>query len=94
MKIFGYGEDTKQWMSTLDKWSVSYVLQNGHTVDPVTLRRGCTQSGPVWPYILVIVADISSEYIWNSQNINQLKIVAIEQKIWQYADDTIIFIAT
>ena len=54
LEVFGFGEDTKQWVHTLHKGSVSYILQNGYKSNLVTLGRGCRQDDPVSPYLLVI----------------------------------------
>ena len=85
--------DTRHWIHTLQKGSVSYILQNGYKSKLVALGRGCRQGDPVSPYLFVIAAEILSEYIRNNQNIKGLDVVGVEQKILQYADDTSLFIA-
>ena len=91
--IFGFGEDTRHWIHTLHKGSISFILQNGYKLDPVVLGRECRQGDPVSPYHFVIAAEILSEYIQNNQNIKGQDVVGVEQKISQYADDTTLFIA-
>ena len=80
LEIFGFGEDTRHWIHTLQKGSVSYILQNGYKVEPVALGTGCRQGDPVSPYLFVIAAEILSEYIRNNQNIKGLDVVGVEQK--------------
>ena len=91
--IFDFGEDTRQWIRTLHKGSVSYILQNGYKSDPFTLGKGCRQGEPVTPYLFVFAAEILSTCIQNNQNIKGLDVVGEEEKISQYADDTTVFIA-
>ena len=74
LEIFGFGEDTRQWIQTLQKGSVSYILQNGYKSGPVALGRRCRQGDPVSPYLFVISAEILSEHIQNNQNIKGLDV--------------------
>ena len=80
VEIFSFGEDTRHWIHTLQKDSVSYILQKGYKSDPVALGRGCRQGDRVPPYLFVTTAKILSEYIQNTQNIKGLDVVGVEQK--------------
>ena len=56
------------------------------------IERGCQQGDPLSPYLFILCAEVLAIKIRNNKQIGRLKIVNIENKLSQFADDTAIFL--
>ena len=92
LTFFNFGEDTINWVKSLQEGSSSKILQNGNFSDIITLGRGCRQGDPVSPYLFVLAAEVLSEAIRLNKDIEGITVFEKEHKVSQYADDTTLFI--
>ena len=92
LETFNFGEDTINWVRSLQINSSSKILQNGHLSEEIVLGRGCRQGDPISPYLFVLAAEFLAEAIRTNTNIKGITILNKEHKLSQYADDTMLFI--
>ena len=92
MKLFNLGDDTIEWVKSIQLGSSSKILQNGHLSDKITLGRGCRQGDPISPYLFVLASEFLAEAIRSNSDIKGLTFLGKEHKISQYTDDTTLFI--
>ena len=88
MKEFGFGEDICQWIEAFYCNLKSSVIVNGKASPQFNVEQGCRQGDPVSPYIFILCAEILAIKIRENQDIKGIKILDIESKISQFADDT------
>ena len=92
LKIFNFGDNTIQWIKSLQKGSTSKILQNGHFSKNIILKRGCRQGDPISPYLFVLAAEILAEAIRSKEEIEGITIHKQQHKTSLYADDTTLFL--
>ena len=88
--IFFFGESFKQWIKVLYDNAFSCIRVNGHITERFDIGRGCRQGDPLSPYIFLICSEILGLLIRKNQSIVGLKVKTTENKIFQYADDTLL----
>ena len=81
LKNFNFSSDTIKWVKSLQNNATSYVLQDGHLSEPISLGRGCRQGDPVSPYLFVLAAEILAESIGQNSKIEGLKIHGKEHSV-------------
>ena len=92
LKKINFGQNTINWVKSLQIDSTSKILQNGHLSETINLGRGCRQGDPISPYLFVLGAELLAEAIRSNTNIEGLTIHQKEHKLSQYADDTTLFL--
>ena len=88
LALFNFGENTINWVKSLQIGSTSKILQNGNFSKNITLERGCRQGDPVSPYLFVLAAELLAEAVRSNKEIQGIKLYNQEHKISLYADDT------
>jgi hypothetical protein len=71
------------------KFFTASVNQGGNLSELFNVERGCRQGVPLFPYLFILCAEVLAIKI---KNIGGLKIVNIENKLSQFANDTAIFL--
>ena len=92
LKLFNFSDQTIQVVKSLQKNSVSKILQNGHQSDIINLQRGCRQGDPISPYIFVLAVELLGVSVRVHKELIGYKIRDVEHRISQFADDTTLFI--
>ena len=92
LKKFNFGQNTINWVRSLQIDSTSKILQNGHLSETINLGRGCRQGDPISPYLFVLGAELLAEAIRSNTNIEGLTIHQKEHKLSQYADEPTLFL--
>lgn len=92
LNFFNFGESLKQWVRVFYNDISSSVIQNGFLSDFFQVERGCRQGDPLSPYIFLLCAEILSLMLKENKDIKGIKIANIEYKLFQFADDTSLFL--
>ena len=88
LTLFNFGENTINWVKSLQIGSTSKILQYGNFSKNITLERGCRQGDPVSPYLFVLAAELLAEAVRSNKEIQGITLYDQEHKISLYADDT------
>ena len=91
LHFFNFGPDIIRWVKTLYADAKLCVIQNGIFSEFFNIGRGCRQGDPVSPYLFNICVEIMGILIRQNNNIKGIHIVK-EFCLFQYADDTILFL--
>ena len=92
LKLFNFSDQTIQVIQSLQKNSISKILQNGHCSDIINLERGCRQGDPISPYIFVLSVELLGTVFREHTQLQGYKIGNREHRVSQFADDTTLFI--
>ena len=82
LKLFGFGENVRSWISTFFNKRTAFILSGGHPSQNITLHQGVPQGDILSPYIFLLAVEVLLIKINHSMNIEGIC----------YADDTTIFI--
>ena len=93
LKLFNFSDSTIQVIQSLQKNSLSKIIQNGHSSEIIKLFRGCRQGDPISPYIFVLAVELLGTAFREHDHIEGYKIRDREHRISQFADDTTLFIS-
>ena len=91
IKAFGFQKDIRRWISVFYNNIKSTVLVNGQPSPWFSIKRGCRQGDPIYPYLFILYAEILAIMIKENQDIKGIIIGQTEHKISQFADDTELF---
>ena len=92
LDFFHFGHDFKKWISILYKDAKQCVIQNGIFSQFFNISRGCRQGDPISPYIFILCVEIMGILIRQNNKIKGITIDHVEYKLFQYADDTGMFL--
>ena len=92
MQLLNFGDDTINWVKSLQLGSNSKILQNGNLSEKKILGRGCSRGDPISPYLFILASEFLAEAIRSNPDIKGLNLLEKEHKISQYADDTTLFL--
>ena len=92
--LFNFSEQTIQVVKSLQKNSISKILQNGHCSDIINLARGCRQGDPISPYIFVLSVEPLGTAFREHTQLQGYMIGGREHRVSQFADDTTLFITS
>ena len=92
LNLFNFSDQTIQVIKSLQKNSISKILQNGHCSDIINLERGCRQGDPISPYIFVLSVELLGTVFRKHSQLQGYKIGNREHRVSQFADDTTLFI--
>ena len=93
LKLFNFSDSTIQVIQSLQKNSLSKIIQNGHSSEIIKLFRGCRQGDPISPYIFVLAVELLGTAFREHEHIEGYKIRDREHRISQFVDDTTLFIS-
>ena len=91
--MFNFGNNTINWIKSLQLGSTSKILQNGHFSQKIVLGRGCRQGDPVSPYLFVLTAEIMAEAIISDKEIEGITLFTQKHLTSLFADDTTLFLS-
>ena len=94
LNLFNFSDQTIQVIKSLQKNSISKILQNGHCSDIIKLERGCRQGDPISPYIFVLSVELLGTTVRKHTQFQGYKIGDREHRISLFADDTTLFITS
>ena len=92
LDFFNFGPDFKRWVKVLYTDAKLCVIQNGIFSKFFNIGRGCRQGDPISPYLFILCVEIMGILIRQNQDMKGITIGCKEFKLFQYADDTGIFI--
>ena len=92
LKFVDFGPTIRRWIETFYNSITASVIQCGHMSEFFNIGRGCRQSDPLSPYIIILCAEFLAVKIRQNRNIKGIRINDTEYKISQYADDTSMFL--
>lgn len=64
------------------------LLKTVYFLSILTLKKGCRQGDPIFPYFFFLCAEMLGILIRNKRDIKRIEIDREEYKISQYADNT------
>ena len=91
LDLFNFGENVKRWIRIFYTNIESTVLNNGFTTNWIKPTRGVRQGCPLSPYLFILSAEILSNKLRQTTEINGINLFGNEVKISQFADDTNLF---
>ena len=91
LDLFNFGENVKRWIRIFYTNIESTVLNNGFTTNWIKPTRGVRQGWPLSPYLFILSAEILSNKLRQTTEINGINLFGNEVKISQFADDTNLF---
>ena len=91
LDLFNFGETVKRWIRIFYTNIESTVLNNGFTTNWIKPTRGVRQGCPLSPYLFILSAEILSNKLRQTTEINGINLFGNEVKISQFADDTNLF---
>ena len=94
LKLFNFSDLTIQVIKSLQKNSISKILQNGHCSDIINLERGCRQGDPISPYIFVLSVELLGTAFREHTQLQGYRVGNREHRVSQFADDTTLFITS
>ena len=90
--FFNFKTSILGWIETFYKNIKSSVIINNSPTPFFPVERGCRQGDPVSPYIFLICSEILAHMIRQSDRIKGYSLLDEEQKLGQFADDTMLFL--
>ena len=88
---FNFGNDIKRWIKIFYKNKESAVQKNGFVTSWFKPSKGVRQGCPLSPYFLILSAEVLSKKIRQDSNVRGIKIIGMEIKLSQFADDATLF---
>ena len=86
--VYNFGEGLRRWVKVFYREIESAAVNNGFAtnwIKPCTeVRQGC----PLSPYLFILSAEIMSNKIRQSNEVNGISLFGNEIKLSQFADDT------
>ena len=92
LEKFNFGSEFIKWVKVLYNKPLCCVSNNGHSSTFFQISRGIRQGCPLSALLFIIVAEIMSINIRNSDNIKGLTFSGNNVTITQLADDTTLFL--
>ncbi len=92
LEYFNFGPELRQWVNVFQKNTSSAILNNGFRSDFFSIERGTRQGDPLSPYIFILVVEILSAAVKNSDDIQGINLDDTEITISQLADDTNLYL--
>ena len=93
LEKFGFGPNFIKWIKVLNTDRLAMVKNGGHLSSTFDMHNGVRQGCPISPQLFILAVEVLAQKI--SQDVNIHGIVpylgAEAIKIWQYADDTSLF---
>ena len=90
--FFNFKNSIINWIETFYKNIKSTVIVNNSPTPFFPVERGCRQGDPISPYIFLICGEILAHMIRQSDRIKGYSLLDEEQKLSQYADDTMLLL--
>ena len=88
---FNFGNDIKRWIKIFYKNKESAVQKNGFVTSWFKPSKGVRQGCPLSPNFLILSAEVLSKKIRQDSNVRGIKIIGMEIKLSQFADDATLF---
>ena len=91
LRHFNFGPSLIIWFRLFYTGDITSAIRNNRWISPsfqLNISRGVRQSCPLSPYLFIIAAEVSANFIRAEKNIKGFVIYDEEHKIGQFADDT------
>ena len=92
LDAMGIGDYLIKLIKVAFQGCMSYANVNGFLSSPVYLMRGLHQGSPLSPILFLLVAQVFSNNLQNSQDITGINIQGVDVLLSLFADDTDIFL--
>ena len=92
MKFFNFGESFIQWIKLLYEEPISYIKNNGHLSEQISISRGIRQGCPVSGLLVILAVEVLALRIRSSISLKGLPIGNKHIKMSQYADDGVLYL--
>lgn len=89
LELFGFGESIISWIKVFNKNVRLSVNQHGNLSEFFSIGRGCRQGDPVSTFLFLLCAEVLAIMVRNNTNIKGIMVNDRENKLSQYADDTL-----
>jgi hypothetical protein len=70
---------------------VANIKLNGEKLEPIPLKSGTIQGGPLFPYLFEIIIEVLARAIRQQKNVKGIQIGKQEVKISLFADDMVVY---
>ena len=89
LRLFNFGPNIRQWISTLYCDVESGALNGGYTTNYFKVSRGVRQGCPLSPLLFILAAEILAQKIHQNPNIQGIVLPgSVDARLSQFADDT------
>ena len=92
LKIFGFGNDFREWIQILMKTPESCVINSGKTTPYIKLKRGTRQGDPISTYLFILALEVFFSLIKANPDIEGLQCFCHTFLYSACADDTTFFL--
>ena len=92
MKFFNFGESFIKWIKLLYEEPISYIKNNGHLSEQISISRGIRQGCPISGLLFILAVEVLALRIRSSISLKGLPIGNKHIKISQYADDGVLYL--
>lgn len=90
LEFFNFGKSIRKWISLFHSKIATAVKQGTNISEAFYLHRGCREGDPLSPCLFRICAEILAIKLRESNDINGIKFLGREKKIFTFAGDTLI----
>ena len=92
LKVFGFGENMRNWINTFFSSREANVVVNGHMSSTFRLQQGVPHGNVVSPYIFLLMVEILQIKITKTKNLKGVNYAKFEDRASGFADDCTFFI--
>ena len=91
LDFFNFVNDIKHWIKIFYTNTENAVQNNGFITSWFQPSKGVRQGCPLSPYLFILSAEVLSKKIRQDSNVRGIKIIGMEIKLSQFADDATLF---
>ena len=94
LEKFGFGPNFIKWIKVLNTDRLACVKNGGHLSNTFNMQNGVRQGCPISPQLFILAVEVLAQKISQDTSIKGIVPCLGEEaiKIWQYADDTSLFL--
>lgn len=89
---FGFGPQFLNWLNVLYRAPTACIHTNGRVSNEISFAAGTRQGCPLSPSFFALALEPLAILIRASGQVEGLKVGPLEEKVWFYADDALLYL--